>query len=93
VAFVEFASPQAAAAVKAKIESGSSQPMYLGKRHSVSYTNPNANPFRTLPKEAPQRDRPRDFPGAGEDRIAEVILVDPLQVWAGEDLWVVPAQG
>ena len=61
VAFVEFTSPQAAAAVKAKVEAGSNQPMYMGKRHSVSYTNPNSNPFRTLPKEAPQRDRPRDF--------------------------------
>ncbi|TGZ80470.1 hypothetical protein EX30DRAFT_51481 [Ascodesmis nigricans] len=61
VAFVEFTTPQAAAAVKAKIESGSNQPAYMGKRHSVNYTNPNTNPFRTLPKDAPQRDRPRDF--------------------------------
>ncbi|KAI5821160.1 hypothetical protein BZA77DRAFT_1600 [Pyronema omphalodes] len=63
VAFVEFTTAAAAAAaVKAKIESGSDQPMYMGKRHSVSYTNPLQNPFRTLPKEAPQRgDRPREF--------------------------------
>jgi len=61
VAFVEFASPQAAAVVKAKVEAGSTQPTYMGKRHSVSYTSPSSNPFRTLPKEAPQRDRPRDI--------------------------------
>lgn len=61
VAFVEFTSPQAAAAVKAKIESGANQPTYMGKRHSVNYTNPNSNPFRTLPKDAPSRDRPRDY--------------------------------
>lgn len=60
VAFVEFTSPQAAAAVKAKIEAGGNQPAYMGKRHTVSYTNPAVNPFRTLPKDAPQRDRPRD---------------------------------
>ena len=74
VAFVEFTTPLAAAAVKAKIEQGSTQPMYMGKRHSVSYTNPNSNPFRTLPKEAPQRDRPRDFQGGrgGPDRVGHV---------------------
>lgn len=43
----------------------------MGKRHTVSYTNPNSNPFRTLPKDAPQRDRPRDYSagrGGGNDR-------------------------
>ncbi|PUU82726.1 hypothetical protein B9Z19DRAFT_1099038 [Tuber borchii] len=60
VAFVEFTSPQAATAVKNKIEVGGSQPAYMGKRHTVSYTNPSVNPFRTLPKDAPQRDRSRD---------------------------------
>lgn len=71
VAFVEFTSPQAAAAVKAKVEAGSNQPTYMGKRHSVSYTNPNTNPFRTLPKDAPQRDRPREFAGGrgSNDRV------------------------
>ncbi|KAH0607499.1 uncharacterized protein H6S33_002533 [Morchella sextelata] len=78
VAFVEFTSPQAAAAVKLKIEAGGNQPAYMGKRHTVSYTNPAVNPFRTLPKDAPQRDRPRDgfqggrggnsSSGAGNDR-------------------------
>ncbi|KAL7275450.1 hypothetical protein RUND412_001602 [Rhizina undulata] len=72
VAFVEFTTPQAAAAVKAKIESGFNQPAYLAKRHTVTYTNPSINPFRTLPKDAPQRDRPsRDFQAgarAGSDR-------------------------
>ncbi|KAI5806879.1 hypothetical protein EDC01DRAFT_608717 [Geopyxis carbonaria] len=62
VAFIEFTTPQAATAVKAKVESGYDRPAYMGKRHSVSYTNPNSNPFRTLPKDAPQRDRP--FVGA-----------------------------
>lgn len=60
VAFVEFTSPQAASAVKSKIESGTGQPSYMGKRHTVNYTNPSTNPFRTLPKDAPQRDRSRD---------------------------------
>jgi hypothetical protein len=78
VAFVEFTTPQAAAAVKAKIESQANQPTYLGKRHSVSYTNPNSNPFRTLPKEAPQRDRPRDFSaGRGTDRVGHVAGPTP----------------
>ncbi|KAB8077164.1 hypothetical protein BDV29DRAFT_68505 [Aspergillus leporis] len=53
-AFVEFTTLQAATAVKHKIETfsitGSS-----GRKHSVNYTNPQPNPFRTLPKDAPMR--------------------------------------
>jgi hypothetical protein len=64
MAFVEFISIEAAAAMMAMIEFRSSQPIHLGKRHSVCYATPNANPFHTLPKEAPQQDHHGDFPGA-----------------------------
>lgn len=53
-AFVEFLSPQAATAVKHKIESYGSGQQYA-KKHMVTYTSPMTNPFRTLPKDAPMR--------------------------------------
>jgi len=53
-AYVEFTSPQAATAVKQKIESyGEGQPP--SKRHTVGFASPATNPFRTLPKDAPAR--------------------------------------
>ncbi|KAH0565513.1 hypothetical protein GP486_001087 [Trichoglossum hirsutum] len=53
-AFVEFTSPQAATAAKQKIEAFHGQG-YSTKRHTVSFTSPTTNPFRTLPKDAPAR--------------------------------------
>jgi len=53
-AFVEFSSPQAATAVKHKIESYGIGLQYA-KKHTVTYTSPLTNPFRTLPKDAPMR--------------------------------------
>ncbi|KAI9778256.1 MAG: hypothetical protein M1839_008280 [Geoglossum umbratile] len=60
-AFVEFTSPQAATAAKQKIEAFHGQG-YSTKRHTVSFTSPTTNPFRTLPKDAPARgkDGPRE---------------------------------
>ncbi|KZF20480.1 hypothetical protein L228DRAFT_28740 [Xylona heveae TC161] len=52
--FVEFISPQAATAVKQKIESFNANPQQL-KKHTVNFTAATANPFRTLPKDAPAR--------------------------------------
>lgn len=49
-AFVEFNSPQAATAVKRKIEShGDGQPH--AKKYTVTYTSAASNPYRTLPKD------------------------------------------
>ncbi|KAJ5819883.1 hypothetical protein N7474_005474 [Penicillium riverlandense] len=63
-AFVEFTTPQAATAAKHQIESlgltGSS-----GRKHVVIYTNPHANPFKTLPKDAPMRKDNRSVGGGG----------------------------
>jgi len=68
VVFVEFTSAQAATATKNKIEQLSSQPGYQSKRHTVSYTSPHTNPFRTLPKDAPTRNKDdANRPGAGGD--------------------------
>ncbi|KAI9793582.1 MAG: hypothetical protein M1833_000727 [Piccolia ochrophora] len=53
-AFVEFLSPQAASAVKRKIDSfGEGQPNF--KKHVVSFAPTTTNPYRTLPKDAPAR--------------------------------------
>ncbi|OJD17529.1 hypothetical protein AJ78_02398 [Emergomyces pasteurianus Ep9510] len=52
-AFVEFRSPQAATATKHKIESFNSQ--QSSRKYTVTYTHPNTNPFRTLPKDNPMR--------------------------------------
>ncbi|KAF3921745.1 hypothetical protein ABW21_db0209626 [Orbilia brochopaga] len=57
VAFVEFTTTQAASATKNKIESFASHPGYQSKKHTVSYTQPHSNPFRTLPKDAPTRNK------------------------------------
>ena len=53
-AFVEFLSPQAATAVKHKVESYGNGQQYA-KKHTITYTSPMTNPFRTLPKDAPMR--------------------------------------
>lgn len=56
-AYVEFTSQQAASATKHVIDNLSSE---VGqqpgqKRHSVIYSSPIVNPFRTLPKDTPNR--------------------------------------
>jgi len=53
-AYVEFTSQQAATATKHKIDAFGEGQQYV-KKHSVTYSNPNTNPFRTLPKDAPAR--------------------------------------
>ncbi|KAG9229156.1 hypothetical protein BJ875DRAFT_524192 [Amylocarpus encephaloides] len=53
-AYVEFQSQQAATAAKQKIDAFGEGQQYV-KKHTVTYSNPNANPFRTLPKDAPAR--------------------------------------
>lgn len=53
-AYVEFTSQQAATAAKQKIVSFGEGQQYV-KKHTVTYSNPNVNPFRTLPKDAPMR--------------------------------------
>ncbi|KAL0937952.1 RRM domain-containing protein [Colletotrichum truncatum] len=52
--YVEFASQQAATAAKHAIESTDGA-QGVPKKHNVTYSNPNVNPFRTLPKDAPNR--------------------------------------
>ncbi|KAI1819956.1 hypothetical protein F4861DRAFT_543420 [Xylaria intraflava] len=66
-AYLEFSSQQAATAAKHQIESAGlegAQPG--GKKHSVIYSSPVTNPFRTLPKDAPARgkDNPSSRGGA-----------------------------
>ncbi|KAH8759749.1 hypothetical protein BGZ57DRAFT_614595 [Hyaloscypha finlandica] len=53
-AYVEFTSQQAATAAKRQIDAFGEGVPYA-KKHSVTYSNPNINPFRTLPKDAPMR--------------------------------------
>jgi len=53
-AYVEFSSQQAATAAKRKIDTFGEGQQYI-KKHTVTYSNPNVNPFRTLPKDAPMR--------------------------------------
>lgn len=53
-AYVEFSSQQAATAAKHKIDAFGAGQQYV-KKHVVTYSNPNINPFRTLPKDAPAR--------------------------------------
>ncbi|KAF3917239.1 hypothetical protein AA313_de0200151 [Arthrobotrys entomopaga] len=65
VAFVEFTTTQGASATKAKIESFATQPGYQSKRHTVNYTQPHNNPFRTLPKDAPARNKDDNRGGPG----------------------------
>ncbi|KAF9632617.1 putative rrm domain protein [Lasiodiplodia theobromae] len=52
--FVEMASPQAATALKHTIESFGQGQQYA-KKHSASYHAPHVNPYRTLPKDVPNR--------------------------------------
>ncbi len=55
-AYVEFVSPQAATAVKRKVEAlGEDQ--QAAKKHPVSFTSASSNPYKTLPKDAPVRGR------------------------------------
>ncbi|KAF3084946.1 hypothetical protein TWF225_006275 [Orbilia oligospora] len=65
VAFVEFTTTQASSATKAKIESFATQPGYQSKRHTVNFTQPHSNPFRTLPKDAPARNKDDNRSGPG----------------------------
>lgn len=53
-AYVEFTSQQAATAAKHKIDAFGEGQQYA-KKQTVTYSNPNVNPFRTLPKDAPMR--------------------------------------
>ncbi|KAH6855099.1 hypothetical protein B0I37DRAFT_47098 [Chaetomium sp. MPI-CAGE-AT-0009] len=55
-AYVEFTSQQAATATKHHIDSLTNEYSQPGqKRHTVIYSPPAHNPFRTLPKDAPNR--------------------------------------
>jgi len=59
--FLELSSPQAATALKRHISSfGSDQPG--AKKHTIIYARPDYNPFKTSPKDAPQRN---NRPGQG----------------------------
>ncbi|KAI5204887.1 hypothetical protein AUEXF2481DRAFT_5019 [Aureobasidium subglaciale EXF-2481] len=53
-AFVELASPQAATALKHRIDSFGADQQYV-KKHTCIYVRPDYNPFKTSPKDAPQR--------------------------------------
>ncbi|BCR91544.1 RNA-binding protein [Aspergillus chevalieri] len=53
-AFIEFTTIQAATAAKHKIETINATGQ-TGRKHSLTYTSPHMNPFRTLPKDAPMR--------------------------------------
>ncbi|CAG8898891.1 unnamed protein product [Penicillium egyptiacum] len=50
-AFVEFTTAQAATATKHHIERNDGP----ARRHTVQYTSPHQNPFKTLPKDTPMR--------------------------------------
>lgn len=52
--FVELSSPQAATALKRTIESFGQGQQYA-KKHGASYHAPHINPYRTLPKDVPNR--------------------------------------
>lgn len=52
-AYVGFASPSAATALKHKMESIGND-----RKFPTTYTNPMLNPFKTLPKDAPARKDP-----------------------------------
>jgi hypothetical protein len=63
-AYLDFSSQQAATATKHQIElpeEGQAVP----KKHSVIYSSPNNNPFRTLPKDAPARGKDVGSRGGG----------------------------
>lgn len=63
-AYVEFTSQQAATAVKHKIDAFGEGQQYV-KRHTVTYSNPNINPFKTLPKDVPARATKEGFGARG----------------------------
>lgn len=64
-AYVEFTSPQASTALKRYIESlQSAEGATQQRRPSVSFHITTTNPFKTLPKDAPQR-QSRDGQGRG----------------------------
>ncbi|KAH9884023.1 hypothetical protein F4778DRAFT_774853 [Xylariomycetidae sp. FL2044] len=54
-AYIEFTSQQAATAAKHQIDAGSDASQGGGKKHTIIYSSPNNNPFKTLPKDAPAR--------------------------------------
>lgn len=71
-AYVEFTSQQAATAMKHHIDSLEKH-VANQKKPTVAYTNPNVNPFRTLPKDTSNRQGKdgqvnRTGPGFGSDR-------------------------
>ncbi|OHE95847.1 RRM domain-containing protein [Colletotrichum orchidophilum] len=53
-AYIEFTSQQAATAAKHAFES-TDNAQGVPKKYQVTYSNPHVNPFRTLPKDAPNR--------------------------------------
>jgi len=68
-AYLEFSSQQAATAAKHQIEQAGSEGAGAqpgGKKHTVIYSSPSSNPFRTLPKDATGRgkDTPSSRGGA-----------------------------
>lgn len=63
-AYVLLKSPQAATAVKQRIESFGEGQQY-SKKFSVNYTNPFTNPFKTLPKDGPMRNANNNRSGSG----------------------------
>ncbi|KAG0650494.1 hypothetical protein D0Z07_3115 [Hyphodiscus hymeniophilus] len=65
-AYVEFTSQQAATAAKHKIDAFGEGQQYV-KKHTVTYSNPNVNPFRTLPKDAPARAPKENSRGGSSD--------------------------
>ncbi len=65
-AFVEFASPQAATAVKRLLESD--EAAHNGRKFAVTYTSASVNPYRTLPKDAPVRGKDGNGMGSRDSR-------------------------
>ncbi|PGH26655.1 hypothetical protein AJ80_01601 [Polytolypa hystricis UAMH7299] len=53
-AYLEFKSPQAATATKHKIETLITA-QQSSRKYTITYANPQTNPFRTLPKDNPMR--------------------------------------
>ncbi|KAI1328629.1 hypothetical protein F5Y16DRAFT_398081 [Xylariaceae sp. FL0255] len=57
-AYLEFRSQQAATAAKYSIEAPAPEgSQHSAKKHTVIYSSPTNNPFRTLPKDAPARSK------------------------------------
>ncbi|RSM01098.1 hypothetical protein CEP52_008717 [Fusarium oligoseptatum] len=69
-AYVEYYSPQAATAFKHCVEQIMAENQAGHKKINLSYWNPNVNPFKTLPKDAPARakDQNRSSSGSYNDR-------------------------